>query len=215
MLLFILRLGLRYFDTVIVVTAGRFTETEVALVKELERYSVPYVMVRTKADIDIWNNGEDNGASEDDTLRDIRADLRRNGAQNFYVVSLRDTRAHDFEKLKAHVFPFLQPNDLGSGWDEAWSLPHVPSATLSSIQGRWSDLQGGVYLVNGAEVHVTRPDGQAAAATLDEDAAGKVWWCGGWWIDMQSARKARATRELRWAPVDLTLGKPWVWRWAD
>ena len=42
-------MGLRYFDRVVVVSAQRFTETEVALRGELERHGVPYCLVRSKA----------------------------------------------------------------------------------------------------------------------------------------------------------------------
>merc|ERR1719161_968778 len=43
-------MGLRYFDVVVLVTAGRFTEAEALLVRELARLDVPYFAVRNKID---------------------------------------------------------------------------------------------------------------------------------------------------------------------
>eukprot|EP00747_Dinoflagellata_sp_TGD_P021404 gnl/TRDRNA2_/TRDRNA2_128466_c0_seq2.p1 gnl/TRDRNA2_/TRDRNA2_128466_c0~~gnl/TRDRNA2_/TRDRNA2_128466_c0_seq2.p1 ORF type:complete len:356 (+),score=75.22 gnl/TRDRNA2_/TRDRNA2_128466_c0_seq2:121-1188(+) len=53
---YIARMGLRYLDKVLITTAGRFTETEIKLREELERHGVPYLIVRTKIDVDIFNN---------------------------------------------------------------------------------------------------------------------------------------------------------------
>eukprot|EP00438_Fugacium_kawagutii_P004128 Skav211252 [mRNA] locus=scaffold3676:71756:75497:+ [translate_table: standard] len=60
-------MGLRYFDRVVVVSAGRFTEMEAVLRGELERHTVPYCMVRTK----------DNFVEKKETLKQIRDDLEK------------------------------------------------------------------------------------------------------------------------------------------
>merc|ERR1711862_1009685 len=79
-------MGLRYFDRVLIVTAGRFTEMEVALQAELEQHNVPFYMVRSKVDIDIWNNREDNNLDDSATLEQISQDFQqRCGERRVYL----------------------------------------------------------------------------------------------------------------------------------
>jgi len=47
------RMGIRHFDLVVLMTASRFTESELMLVSELERWGVPYFLVRNKTDFDV------------------------------------------------------------------------------------------------------------------------------------------------------------------
>jgi len=47
------RMGIRYFDAVLLITSSRFTEAELMLAEELQKFEVPYFMVRNKVDIDI------------------------------------------------------------------------------------------------------------------------------------------------------------------
>jgi len=213
---YIAKMGLRYLDRVIIVTAGRYTETEIDLMKELRAFSVPHVMVRTKIDIDLWNNRVDNGLTEQTTLGLILKDVQDNSkVARPYLVSLRDTSLHDFPELLRNVFPCLHQPALGGGWDDAWALPVVQSQTICAIQGRWTDGDC-VYTVQNLEVHVAR-NGNSATVSLGVDG-GKVWWRARWWISEEQAAKARATSELRWAPVSLTglvAGKPLIWRWCD
>jgi small GTP-binding protein len=222
---YIRTMGLRYFDTVLIVSAARFTTTEIELRHELEKHRVPFLMVRTKVDIDVWNNHMDNKASEDMTLLSIRNDLRQqHGVQRSYLVSSRDPEKYDMPLLLREVLPGLkqaldanapvfEPGDV-SGWGDAWSLPLVNcSPLLSGIQGQWMDaVDGTVYIVDGIEVHVTLVDGQAAIMTLTEDERG-IWWNRRWYIEASSVANARKTAEMRWTPVDLRQ-KPLVWRWA-
>ncbi|CAK9091856.1 Endopolygalacturonase [Durusdinium trenchii] len=42
-------MGIRYFDVALLVTSSRFTEAELMLSRELEKFQVPYFMVRNKA----------------------------------------------------------------------------------------------------------------------------------------------------------------------
>lgn len=53
------RMGIRYFDAVILVTSTRFTEAELLLAEELQKFKVPYFMVRNKVDIDIESEIDD------------------------------------------------------------------------------------------------------------------------------------------------------------
>jgi len=215
---YICRMGLRYLDRVMIITAGRFTETELALQKELEEHNVPYCMVRTKIDWDVYNNKADNDLSPEQTVAEIRDDMRSRGVARPYLVSLRDIDAYDFLNLRNDVLPCLQQDKWGSGWDDAWALPQAYSQSLSSIQGSWTDKDTS-YLVHGLHVHLQtrRFDGEAAngAVVLTEDSAGKIWWLGRLSIDADAVKRARESGgELRWAPADISISQPMVWYWS-
>jgi len=92
-------IGLRHFDVVIVISSQRFTETEVAISKELQRLRIPYFMVRSKVDIDVSNNLNDLGISPEETLQTIREDMRRLGVQSPYLVSSRQRDKFDMHSL--------------------------------------------------------------------------------------------------------------------
>lgn len=223
---YIRNMGLRYFDSVLIVTAGRFTQTEIEIRKELEQHDVPFLMVRTKVDIDVWNNLLDNEVSHEMTLTSVREDLQQQqGMQHSrsYLVSSRDPEEYDMPLLLREAFPGLsqaldanapvfEPGE-SSGWGDAWSIPANCSPILAGIQGQWCDgHDGALYIVEGNEVHVTLQNGPAAVVNLTEDVRG-IWFNYRWCIDMASVGKARETSELRWAPNDLRQ-KPLVWRWA-
>lgn len=53
------RMGIRYFDVVILVTSTRFTEAELLLAEELQKFKVPYFMVRNKVDVDVASEIDD------------------------------------------------------------------------------------------------------------------------------------------------------------
>lgn len=216
-------MGLRYFDKVLIVTAGRFTSTEVKLRAELERHGVPFFMVRTKVDIDVWNNKEDNKMEEEATLAQIRDDFKSShGVTAAYLVSSRDVEAYDMPKLVADLFPGLKRQldaaapafcPSAQGWSEPWVLPPTFSPVLTALQGRWCDNYQAVYLVQGTQVHVTLQQGQRALVLLTE-SGGCVWWCNRWFVSEENVAKARRTRELRWSPSaggDAAL----VWWWSD
>jgi len=215
---YVARFGLRYLDKVLIVSAGRFTQTDIAIMQELKTHNVPYCMVRTKVDIDIWNNEKDNNLTQAETLAQIRTDLLTNNVDKPHLVSLRDTSAYDFPQLMLDVFPCLQQahqetwgNSLGAGWDDNWAVPMVHSSrVISGIQGRWSDNMGTTYHVQGLEVHVSMQDGRAGTLTLTEMDDGSVQFQGRWRIDESSVQRI-VTGELRWAPLTLQLGKPIVW----
>jgi len=216
-------MGLRYFDTLLIVTAGRFTSTEMRLKEELEKHKVPFFMIRTKVDIDAWNNKEDNSVEKEETLEQIRDDMKRtHGIACPYLVSSRDPEAFDMPKLMMDLFPGLKRELDPSapayvpGWsNQAWAMPEAYSAVLSGIQGGWNDGYGTRYLVQGYHAHVTLREGQSAVLTLrDSQLDQRVWWCDRWWIDISSVARARRSLELRWSPANLS-DKPLVWWWAD
>jgi len=216
-------MGLRYFDTIIIVTAGRYTSTEIRLKEELEKHEVVYFMVRTKVDIDSWNNKLDNNLEREQTLEQIRDDLRdAHGIKSCYLVSSRDPDAFDMPRLMKDLFPGmkreLDPNapDYIPGWStEAWAMPVAYSSVLSGIQGRWQDGFGTRYIIHGYGAHVTLRAGSTAVLNLrDSPSEDQVWWCDRWWINSGSVQRARNTSELRWSPANLAE-KPLVWWWSD
>lgn len=220
---YIQEMGLRYFDTVLIVTAGRFTSTEIRLKEELEKHKVPFFMLRTKVDIDAWNNKEDNALEKEDTLEQIRKDLKStHGIACPYLVSSREPEAYDMPKLMKDLFPGLKRELDPSapayvpGWSNSdWAMPIAYSEVLSGIQGRWNDGYGTRYLIQGYHAHVTLREGQSAVLTLrDSPVDERVWWCDRWWIDRSSCARARRSLELRWAPANIA-DKPLVWWWTD
>lgn len=221
---YIQTMGLRYFDKVLIVTAGRFTATEEALRKELEEYKVPFDMVRTKVDIDVWNNSQDNSASEQETLRQITNDLKvTHSVGNLYLVSSRNPESYDMPTLMHDLFPGLKKNldptaptfcPGATAWNDAWAMPVVLSASLSRLQGRWVDHYGAVYLIQGTEAHVTLRNGRSTIVLL-QDQNEYVWWCARWWVHKDNFRRINDGRlEVKWTPAN-SYDENLVWWWCD
>lgn len=210
-------MGLKYLDRVIVATAGRYTETEIALIEELRKFKIPYTLVRTKVDIDVWNNKMDNNVDEGETLKIISEDIRSNSrVSRPYLVSLRDVTRYEFNAFVVDVFPGLastRAQSMDGGWEDAWSLPQAAPRTLAAIQGRWRDPTCS-YHVHGNQCHICR-EGVAAIVRLEEDEHGRVWWVSRWWISEDSVMHAKMSSQLRWSPLDVRLCQPLVWTWAD
>mmetsp|Transcript_31160 Transcript_31160/g.61192 ORF Transcript_31160/g.61192 Transcript_31160/m.61192 type:complete len:455 (+) Transcript_31160:62-1426(+) len=216
-------MGLRYFDKVVVLTAGRFTEMEVVLRAELQQHGVPFFMVRTKVDIDCWNNLTDNGMDEAATVAAILHDFKQNhSVENPYLISNRDEKAYGMPRLMQDLFPGLQRRldpmapafQPGAGvWGESWVLPEILPEVLAGLQGRWRDDYGAVYLIQGACAHVTLMDGRSAIIQLVE-MNGQVSWCNHWVVNEAQVRQAMMKGELRWAPV-APGSQPIVWWWYD
>mmetsp|Transcript_37059 Transcript_37059/g.85588 ORF Transcript_37059/g.85588 Transcript_37059/m.85588 type:complete len:460 (-) Transcript_37059:116-1495(-) len=222
---YIRNMGLRYFDKVIVVSAGRFTETDLALIKELEEQKIPFFVVRTKVDIDIINNKEDNDLEEAVTMEQIGRDLReKNGIANPYLVSLRDHRIYDFPRLLKDVFDGEQlkldpnattfvPSAKDVQWEEPWQLPCVYSVPLAGLQGRWRDEYLSQYLIQGNQVHVVY-NGNYCILPLRESRDSVLWHDGRWRVDAHCINQARKTMTLTWKPI-APQKHPLVWFWCD
>merc|ERR1712107_745929 len=75
-----------------------------AVMSELEEHAVPFFMVRTKVDLDVWNNRKDNSADESTTLDLIKADMASH-IQHPYLVSCRDPGLYDMPRLLREMFP--------------------------------------------------------------------------------------------------------------
>ncbi|CAE7558912.1 IRGC [Symbiodinium pilosum] len=199
-------MGLRYFDSVLIVTAGRFTSIDEVLRTELEDCGVPYFMVRTKVDLDIWNNREDNQIEEAATMESIRQELYRlHGVDRLYLVSSREPDRYDMPALLADAFPGVRAR---------------LEATSFLFTGQ--QIQKRLYIVDGTDVHITRDDGQTAIIQLNE-IDDKVWFQDRWYIDLapsayevpyerefRSVGKAREASELRWIPGVRILSVKWL-----
>lgn len=118
-------MGLRYFDVVIIVTASRYTETEILIAEELQRFNVPYIMVRNKVDADVTNNEEDHGTPADETLESIRADMQQQGVGRPYLISSKLARSKDFDldQLKADALLAISTaRDVSHEWLQGAAL---------------------------------------------------------------------------------------------
>uniref|UniRef100_A0A7S2TRG9 IRG-type G domain-containing protein n=1 Tax=Lotharella oceanica TaxID=641309 RepID=A0A7S2TRG9_9EUKA len=104
-------MGIKYFDLVTVIAAGRYTETDLTLMKEMARNNVPFFAVRTKIDLEIENAEWDMGMSEAETMDVIREDLRMNTGlpdDRIFLLSSREPDKYDFPKLKAAMNRIMQ-----------------------------------------------------------------------------------------------------------
>mmetsp|Transcript_82561 Transcript_82561/g.242262 ORF Transcript_82561/g.242262 Transcript_82561/m.242262 type:complete len:297 (-) Transcript_82561:63-953(-) len=100
---YIHKVGLRYFDVVLVLSARRFTEVECEIVKELRQLEIPHFFVRTKLDVDIMNNLADNRMNREETAQSIREDLDSCGIGEPYLINVREVTAFDFPRLYRDV----------------------------------------------------------------------------------------------------------------
>merc|ERR1712039_153665 len=111
--------GLRYFDVVIILTASRYTETEIMIGQELQQFGVPHFMVRSKVDVDIVNNEDDHDMSEQATLDSIRTSMQREGVVKPYLISGKFTKRANFdmEVLTSDAFVAVaRARDVSSDW---------------------------------------------------------------------------------------------------
>ncbi|CAE7534380.1 Iigp1, partial [Symbiodinium pilosum] len=124
------RMGIRYFDVVLLVTSSRFTEAELILAEELQRFEVPYFMVRNKVDIDIESEilrEEESLEGNDDEERELSREEREKVVQqtisciktyfaseysvdNVYCVSSRRKlrKTHDFPRLEVDILEAIR-----------------------------------------------------------------------------------------------------------
>mmetsp|Transcript_72444 Transcript_72444/g.234122 ORF Transcript_72444/g.234122 Transcript_72444/m.234122 type:complete len:333 (+) Transcript_72444:133-1131(+) len=94
---YIREVGLRYFDFVFVVSAGRWKEHDFDIIKELDKHRVPHFVVRTKVDLDIQNELEDNDKEPGETIQRLRQDCEKQGLANAYLITTR------LNKFKSHA----------------------------------------------------------------------------------------------------------------
>eukprot|EP00927_Polykrikos_kofoidii_P063103 TRINITY_DN57927_c0_g1_i1.p1 TRINITY_DN57927_c0_g1~~TRINITY_DN57927_c0_g1_i1.p1 ORF type:complete len:407 (-),score=88.91 TRINITY_DN57927_c0_g1_i1:124-1269(-) len=87
---YIQEFGLRYFDVVFIVSAGRWKEHDLEIIKELKKHEVPHFVVRTKVDVDIDNNYLDDEVGPEDTLAELRDECKQAGLEKAYFITTRD-----------------------------------------------------------------------------------------------------------------------------
>mmetsp|Transcript_70697 Transcript_70697/g.163433 ORF Transcript_70697/g.163433 Transcript_70697/m.163433 type:complete len:317 (+) Transcript_70697:38-988(+) len=110
---YVRKIGLRYFDVVLLLCATRFTETEILLIKELQRHGVPHFVVRTKLDIDIENNEADYGLKAEETKEGILQQMMGNAVAQPYLINGRVIEDHDFPRLVEDVLQVIAKNRKG------------------------------------------------------------------------------------------------------
>jgi len=117
-------MGLRHFDGVLIVTAGRFTEVDLALIQQLSHWQVPFYVVRNKVDQDIESNLEDNGIEEEETVRQIKRFMSEEHAiDKVYAVSARKYPAMtlDFDVMMNDML-----RDMSQGRARGEHFPTAP-----------------------------------------------------------------------------------------
>jgi len=119
---YIVRMGLRYFDVVVLMTAERLTESERTLIEELRRFNVPHFLVRSKTDAAVEANvklEEDltdfvdaprKQEIKEETLRDIKLFFEKSGFEKVYMIStfLRHVSTYDFPELEHDIVMALK-----------------------------------------------------------------------------------------------------------
>eukprot|EP00408_Alexandrium_pacificum_P006301 CAMPEP_0171223330 /NCGR_PEP_ID=MMETSP0790-20130122/35722_1 /TAXON_ID=2925 /ORGANISM="Alexandrium catenella, Strain OF101" /LENGTH=434 /DNA_ID=CAMNT_0011689301 /DNA_START=16 /DNA_END=1317 /DNA_ORIENTATION=- len=130
---YIRNIGLRYFDVVLVLSASRFTETEIKLLAELKLHGVPNFVVRTKLDTDIENNESDYGKTVEETKKGIMEDLVKRGVPKPYLVNARQLDAFDFPRLIVDVLGTIQSSRGTSHKEAAAKEVAAPSKTETVV----------------------------------------------------------------------------------
>ena len=107
------KVALKDYDTFLLLSAGRFTQNDFELANKVRATKKSFFFVRTKIDIDVWNNKKKKGIEEDVTLSVIRegclASLRSFGADNevVFLISNDEPTKWDFARLTAAILDGL------------------------------------------------------------------------------------------------------------
>lgn len=104
---YIAKFELEAYDAVIVVTANRFYENDLWLIKEMNSLGKFIFVVRTKIDTAVESESYDNGLSESQALEKIRSDISANLSEidigknhkGIYLTSSRFSSKYDFSRL--------------------------------------------------------------------------------------------------------------------
>lgn len=87
---YIREMGMRYFDVVVLITFNRIMESNVQVVRELDKHRVPVLVVVNKMDDIVECAADDEGWGEDDTFDHIRKMHMINFARN----GCKDVKLH-------------------------------------------------------------------------------------------------------------------------
>uniref|UniRef100_A0A7S1WCU0 IRG-type G domain-containing protein n=1 Tax=Alexandrium catenella TaxID=2925 RepID=A0A7S1WCU0_ALECA len=128
-------IGMRFFDIVLLLCSHRLTDSDVAIVRELETESIPYFFVRTKLDEDIKNNVADLNMTPEETEESIRCDLQLGGITTPYLLNCRAPRKHDFPKLLRDIVIRLEIFERKSTTEaEATKVAEPPQEVEVEVQ---------------------------------------------------------------------------------
>lgn len=107
----------------LIVTQGRFTETDEMLFKEARAWEIPCYLMRNKTDVDLENN-EDEGIPPAETKRvlwhDLAAHLARNGAVETERIFVTTTKARKY------------PTELEPEWERLCNMLKADIARVRS-----------------------------------------------------------------------------------
>ncbi len=100
-------LGLGQYDCLLLITADRLTENDVFLHRELERMGKHCFILRNKMDLAVADAAHDNNLSEEETLRQVEEDIRRqltpDAPQRIYLTSAREPARFDLKQLLVDI----------------------------------------------------------------------------------------------------------------
>lgn len=95
--------NLESFDAVIVVTANRFYENDIWLIKEMIRIGRPVYVVRTKMDVSITDGMHDDNLTEYEVFEKVKNDIKSNigsiATKGIYLISSREPLKMDLSIL--------------------------------------------------------------------------------------------------------------------
>lgn len=86
---YVQNMGLRHLSFVMIVSAGRWTERTLEIIARAKTCGVPYRVVRTKVDLDLKNELEDNDTPPEDTLTILREEAKEVGISDVYFVTAK------------------------------------------------------------------------------------------------------------------------------
>mmetsp|Transcript_2998 Transcript_2998/g.5980 ORF Transcript_2998/g.5980 Transcript_2998/m.5980 type:complete len:349 (+) Transcript_2998:175-1221(+) len=101
-------MGLRYFDVVVLVVAGRMSTTDIKVAHELENFKVPAFIVRSQVDTDIENEAEDYGTTGEEVQKKLRLEMASQGFSHCFLVSSRKPDSYDFQQLSNSIVASVQ-----------------------------------------------------------------------------------------------------------
>jgi len=134
------QMGIRHFDMVVLMTASRFIEAELMLVEELKAWGVPFFLVRSKIDVDVQSQIEDEGLEceigEDEcvehtqrTMTGIKEYFKSEyDLEPVYCISSRGKFREDFDFLRLEADMeaavrsqrIVKESEVSPLWDGRW-----------------------------------------------------------------------------------------------
>jgi hypothetical protein len=139
---------LKKYDTFLILTAGRFTENDLALAKRVKSYKKSFFCIRTKIDQDYVNEKRKKAFNQEEMLKDIREDCLENlkGLEEddeiVFLVSNAYQKRWDFPRLKKAILGVLPLRQK-----ECITLTLSP-LTREMLKEKANLLRGSYYRIN-------------------------------------------------------------------